>query len=94
MLLVHRRGVRAEQGGALGLRPTRRLQPRVLAGVRKDSVEDWLVGSERLRVWCPRATLGQFGASLSFLVSGTRAGGCLTLAPQGHPFCYSCRLIS
>lgn len=73
MLLVHRRGVRPEQGGALGLRPTCRLQPWVLAGVRKDGVGDWLVGSERLPVRCPRATLGHFGASPNFLVSGTRA---------------------
>lgn len=64
------------------MRPTRRLQPRVLARVRREGVGDWLVGPKAQHVRGTEAALGQLGATLHFLVPGARAGAACPLRPE------------
>lgn len=73
---------RPPRAGTQGLRPTRRLQPRVLARVRREGVGDWLVDPERQHVRGTEAALGQLGATLHFLVPGARAGAACPLRPE------------
>lgn len=64
------------------MRPTRRLQPRVLSRVRREGVGDWLVGPKVQHVRGTEAALGQLGATLHFLVPGARAGAACPLRPE------------